>query len=264
MMALFPYSITARLRALENANATPILMAATSIPLHMEPDYDFLGLFGYVAAFFIIVLAILPRRRSSIPLFWFGFVLLYLSFGTASLEKYSFLITWPRFLLLLAPSMMLIISFGFFTAIEKIGRHRLLRASAYAILAIVIAVLLVNAIIIIRAASYSEYKYAYPLINIGNFLISQYNANHNITIYGDFSIPIGIYYKYKTPIYALPLQCSAIAPNSLLVISNRSPLIKECNLTLEYKPGPPPSWLSHYNELDYIGEGLYNASVYSK
>jgi len=90
MMAIFPYDVIGRLKLMLMGNAAPMLSIFETMPTHFEPDYDFFGLFGYAVAIFIIVLAIIPKRRSSIPLFWFAFVLLYLSFGTASLTKYVF------------------------------------------------------------------------------------------------------------------------------------------------------------------------------
>jgi len=262
MMAIFPYDITGRLKLMLMGNATPMLSIFETMPMHFEPDYDFFGLFGYAVAIFIIVLAIIPKRRSSIPLFWFAFVLLYLSFGTASLTKYVFLITWPRFLLLLAPAAMLIIAFGFLTLLEKLGSHSIARLLVELLFTVMIVALFANAVMTIRTMAYSQYKYVYPLVNVGNFLISRYSADPNITVYDDFGFPIGIYYKYKTQIYGIPPQCCQIMGNALVVEYNNSQIIKECNLTLEYKPPAPPAWLGGYDELDYIGGGMYNVSVY--
>ncbi|MEM3820509.1 MAG: glycosyltransferase family 39 protein [Candidatus Micrarchaeaceae archaeon] len=264
MTALFPYSLIERLRLAIVGNFTPLIGMLAVMPTHIEPDYDFLGVFGYLTALFIVVLAIIPRRRSAIPLFWFAFVLLYLSFGTVSLEKYVFLIAWPRFLLLLAPAAVLIISFGFITLVEKLSKRKTLKKLVYLLFAFAIVFAFINAVVIIRTMGYAQYKYAYPLMNVGNFLISQYDADPNITVYGDFSIPIGIYYEYKTPIYALPQNCASIGNQSIILVYSTSKIVSECNLSMIYSPPPPPQWLNGYHELDYIGGNLYAIGVYKK
>jgi len=258
---LFPYSI---LSIMHNGN---FLVAFEELFSGIFSDYGFyytFGIFGYVATFFAIVLFLPPRRRAAIPLFWFIFVLLYLSFGTASLTKYVFMPQLPRYLLLLAPAAMLIISFGFLTLVEELRKHNIAKMLVELLFVILVLILLANSIVLIKGMAYSQFKYVYPLINVGNFLISQYEADPNITVYGDGSFPLGIYTEYKIPIMRVPAECSQINHNSLIVVANNSKIISECNLTLIYKPPAAPSWLDKYNVLDSTGNGFggYVMGVY--
>jgi len=258
---LFPYSI---LSTMHNGN---FLAAFEELFSNIFSDYGFyytFGLFGYVAAFFAIILLLQPRHRAAIPLFWFIFVLLYLSFGPASLTKYVFMPQLPRYLLLLAPAAMLIISFGFLTLVEELRKHNIAKMLVELLFVILVLILLANSIVLIKGMAYSQFKYVYPLINVGNFLISQYEADPNITVYGDGSFPLGIYTEYKIPIMRVPAECSQINHNSLIVVANNSKIISECNLTLIYKPPAAPSWLDKYNVLDSTGNGFggYVMGVY--
>ena len=258
---LFPYSILSTMR---NGN---FLAAFEELFSNIFSDYGFyytFGLFGYVAAFFAIILLLQPRHRAAIPLFWFIFVLLYLSFGPASLTKYVFMPQLPRYLLLLSPAAMLIISFGFLTLVEELRKHNIAKMLVELLFVILVLILLANSIVLIKGMAYSQFKYVYPLINVGNFLISQYEADPNITVYGDGSFPLGIYTEYKIPIMRVPAECSQINHNSLIVVANNSKIISECNLTLIYKPPAAPSWLDKYNVLDSTGNGFggYVMGVY--
>ncbi|MEM3180878.1 MAG: glycosyltransferase family 39 protein [Candidatus Micrarchaeaceae archaeon] len=258
MTMLFPYNIIERLRLAIEGNFAPLIRMLAVVPAHLTFS-GFFGMFGYLTALFIVVLAVIPRRRSVIPLFWFAFVLLYLSFGTASLEKYVFLITSSRFLLLLAPAAVLIISFGFTTLVEKLSKRKTLKKLIYVLFAFAIAFVFINSVEIIRAMGYAQYKYTYPLINVGNFLVAQYEANPNITVYDAdlFLTPIDIYYEYKTPIYGLPQNCASIGNQSIILAYSNSTIVSECNLSMIYSPPPQPQWLNDYHALDYIGGGLY-------
>jgi len=258
---LFPYSI---LSIMHNGNASAALEELFS---SIFSDYGFyytFGIFGYVATFFAIVLFLPPRRRAAIPLFWYIFVLLYLSFGTASLTKYVFMPQLPRYLLLLAPAAVLIISFGFLTLVEELRKHNTAKMLVELIFVILVLMLLANSIVIVKGMAYSQFKYVYPLINVGNFLISQYEADPNITVYGDASFPLGIYTKYKILIMGIPSECSQINPNSLIIVANDSKIISKCHLTLIYKPPAAPSWLDKYNVLGSNGNGFggYVMGVY--
>jgi 4-amino-4-deoxy-L-arabinose transferase-like glycosyltransferase len=258
---LFPYSI---LSTMHNGN---FLAAFEELFSNIFSDYGFyytFGLFGYVTAFFAVILLLQPRHRAAIPLFWFIFVLLYLSFGTASLTKYVFMPQLPRYLLLLAPAAMLIISFGFLTLLEKLRKHNIAKMLVELLFVILVLILLANSVVLIKGMAYSQFKYVYPLINVGNFLISQYEADPNITVYGDGSFPLGVYTEYKIPIMGVPAECFQINHNSLIVVANNSKIISECNLILIYKPPAAPSWLDKYNVLDSTGNGFggYVMGVY--
>lgn len=229
-----------------------------------------IGNYFYVVLLFALYLAIVREKRLIFVGTWAVITLLFLGYGTESLNYYSYGIQPPlmRYTLIAWPAMVLIVGFGIenMLRVSRGKRDRMSNISKfqYAI-CIVIALMVIGAlfyqsVIVLRWLGYSTYRDMYELVETGAFINSLPNGRGIVESY---LVAAYIYTDHRhNPYYFFSgeLNCSSIGPNSYLVYYQNDTLQEQCNFTTVYSAPPPPAWLNDYT---YCGL-VQNVTVYYK
>ncbi len=235
-----------------------------------SPGSDQFYYFGYLAYLAVlggIYLAIKKERALLIPFVWLAASLLYLSFGTTSIHGYITSFPYPRYMLVFAPAVALIL--GLFLAKLpsyrfKVGRSRLTFPFALPI----VVLLFLSSLYCIAFFQYSQYKWVSPLMQTSAYVK---NLPAGAVIYVESGLPYDIYLNYMENAgnrtthytYAAPGSCGSFQPGSYAVMDQNSTLAGTCGMEVAYAPHIP-QWLIKYNLFDNSSGFQYSDLVVYK
>lgn len=227
------------------------------------------GYLGYAFLLSSIYLVYRGFRKGALIWYWFAFSLLYLGYGTMSLTHYEpVLYDGPRFFLIAAPAMALIIGIGLAELIRSAARPGMsYRVAVSAFIAAAIIALVWTSMSAIAYIGYSQLAGTEPLIQIGNYING---LPSNAVIYGPNDVPWQFYlngtHTYLSEWYSSQQgTCSGLMNTFKLqegayVVGNITDS-SACGLTKVYSP-TPVQWLQGYNLFSDWGTNFSDFNVY--
>ncbi|MGC9132221.1 MAG: glycosyltransferase family 39 protein [Candidatus Micrarchaeia archaeon] len=256
--AVFPYGKNELFEITKNL----IFVNLNKIFSFFNSDGGQFNLFGYFLIGSALYLISTKEKRAIIPLAWFAFSFLYLSFGpTALSHRYLFIAYAPRFNIIFVPAVCLVIAIAF-SKILKL-KNKFLNFFLFALLLLIFVSSFLEVFYIKR----SEYKITLPLLQIAEAIKS---LPSNVSICkGFFAIPIEVYVNFKRDFISIGerpenVNCTKIGKEFYVITIENKSLEENCNLLKIYK-SYIPSWLENYSYYDGIGkEYFYNLTLYKK
>jgi 4-amino-4-deoxy-L-arabinose transferase-like glycosyltransferase len=208
-----------------------------------------IGAYFYVAIVSAAYLLLKRDKRVAVPGLWILATLLYLSFGTMSLQHWlPVQPQYQRFTLIFGPAIALLIGFFIIRFTERKGKEkkrkgRLMKAK-YVLAVAIVLLLLLPSYYTIRFLGYSQYSYLYPLLRAADFI----NAlPPGTTVLRPNTVPVDEYTNYKANLQYGPYDgCGGISNGTYVVDFANATLEEECNLTVAFGPQARPEWLDPY------------------
>jgi len=234
-------------------NMSPIRYLINLILFNMNPSYfSYFGLFTLFASAYLIYR---KDKKAGIFIAYLYILFFYLSFGTISYVKYTFMFFTSRYALIFAPPAALIIGTFLVSIIDKVRKDRVYsikkrwKRRIYIILAaLVVLVLIITLINSLYSIAYNKYitfagsaMYVElsPYIqsipkNATIYLTTGFTNNLTYSGYGSvndlnalYTMPVSFFSGYKHTINTMPAtmpNCKEIKPNTYFIIINTSSL----------------------------------------
>ena len=195
------------------------------------PDFadNYYGLYGYLMIFFLFVAFLKKEKKVIVLLFWFIFILFYLSFGTVSLRRYVIHPFAAKYLLILAPAMVTIIAFGIYETAKNLKKESKIGLLLFVILMLAFVI---HSVFLSIYLLYSKISANYLLTETGKVLL-RINT-HNSKVYFRWALPIQIFigYKFESQGFAGTVEeCKSFKKGSFIVTFKNQTLQNACNLT---------------------------------
>jgi len=195
------------------------------------PDFadNYYGFYGYLMIFFLFVAFLKKEKKVIILLFWFIFILFYLSFGTVSLRRYVIHPFAAKYLLILAPAMVIIIALGIYETAKNLKNKSKIGLLFFIIL---ILAFVIHSVFLSIYLLYSKISANYLLTETGKVLL-RINTN-NSKVYFRWALPIEIFtgYKFESQGFAGTVEeCKSFKKGSFIVTFKNQTLQDICNLT---------------------------------
>jgi len=226
------------------------------------------GLSGYVVVLAAIYLFVRYKLSFWLPGLWLISTMLYLSYGTVSITRYTPIgYAYLRFVLLFMPAVALIIGmaaadildFGKENARNKSinGTTKVVKYMLIAALAVITIVLFANSLLAIRYIELSQYNWVYNLLAIGRYVST---LPSNTIIYSNYQI--FEYSGFSHIVNFIPSNCSYIEKGSYVVINYNESYASKCNLVEVLHP-VVPEYLHKYDMFTIASWGTYyNTTLY--
>ena len=223
----------------------PLYLLPHAAPKLPNPYWNYFYVwFVYVAIIFTVIMVFRRRNGYAIPSMWALVTFMYLSFGTMSLHKYIPIPPFPRYTLIFAPAIALLIGIGAADIITKkriaknnrsktqktkmLTRKRKTIATALLLIAI-FSILLAQSLYSIYSLKSSEASATAPLLKVVHF-IDQHGAA-NKTVQSLNIIPLQVYEGFRSPyvqVNMLNLNCSIMDSSMYFVSATNSSILDIC------------------------------------
>jgi len=263
---LLPYNIVYKLSHTGLANFSSPGALFQMLKNYTAPPYDIalwsdqVGFFGYFTIACILFLAAKREKSAYFPALWFFSTLLYLAFGTVSITSYLPIPNFvPRFMMIFAPAMALLIGIAFTVAIE-LKQKGLASSLRYGTVIVAFLFLLLTSIVTIHYVRVNEYVGVFPLQQLSDYVhtlpvgTTLYYESHLRAI-----LPVYVPSGYKLQEIGPPFNCSLLPANSYIISSQNNTLEATCGLQTLFAPEPSPD-LSAYGLVIWYGNN--NATTY--
>jgi len=200
--------------------------------------------FVYITIIFTAIMAFRKRNRYSIPAMWAIVAFVYLSFGTMSLHRYIPIPPFPRYTLVLAPAIALLIGIGTADIIsEKYMKKKYNKSKVKsgkkpmhkhkAIMAILIiavfSILSIQSMYSIYSLKSSEASATAPFLEAVHFI--EQNKAVNATVQSSTLIPLQVYEDFGAPYKPVNMpnpNCQLIDNSTYLISSTNSSTLSIC------------------------------------
>lgn len=239
------------------------------------PDFDlsspyYFGLYFYFVIAASLYLIIAREKRAIVPALWAVFGILYLGFGTESLQYYSHGLWYPlsRYTLLFWPALVLLLGFGFESAMLSAERYRkgakrFARLVPYAILFIAIGWLFVQSLNSIEHLAMAQYSALYEMIEVGNYVNT---LPLNATLYNTIRVPLLPFTDMlhtTVQFFGGSVQCNQFGVGYLVTLLNAS-FQEKCGISITYAAPPPPNDSAVFPYFSPLPQQYKNLAVYYK
>ncbi len=216
---IFPYHI---ISTVWNSISTKNISGILAIWNPSDVTFNSAGLYFYVAMLAILLLAVRREKRAYFVLFWFIIGLLIMEFDPyhVSISPFSYILQQRlgRYLTLIAPATVLIISIAAMHTIDS-AKTKKMKRIAIAIVAIVFLLLIINAIPIDRLWQSLQLNERYSQFQIAQYLKTLPNSTRIYYMSGQ-SIPVymGFNNQSRFIVYDQLDNCSQILPDSYIAL----------------------------------------------